>query len=238
MKRLYRRVWEVLVRWFKVPEQPPEPPVVEPGEAHESFRPAPEFLRYLKAWFWVLLAGLNAALLVFYIAAAIALAMEGLAWVAVLLLPLAVAAIVLPDLVAYIALHLRYDTTWYVMTDRSLRIRRGIWIIHETTITFENVQNLKVQQGPVQRLFGISSLIVETAGAGGQTEHGRGATLIANRGVVEGITEPGRLRDRILARLKASRTTGLGDEERAAAGWSPEHVAVLRGIRDALRARS
>jgi uncharacterized membrane protein YdbT with pleckstrin-like domain len=44
---------------------------------------------------------------------------------------------------AYIAIHLRYDTTWYVHGDRSLRIRRGIWVIHETTLTFENIQNVK-----------------------------------------------------------------------------------------------
>src|SRR5262252_829179 len=62
--------------------------------------------------------------------------------IGLLLAPLALAVMVLPDIVAYVAIHLRYDTTWYVLTHRSLRIRRGIWVIHETTITFENVQNV------------------------------------------------------------------------------------------------
>ena len=65
----------------------------------------------------------------------------------------------------YVALHLRYDTTWYVVTDRSLRIRRGIWVIEETTITFENVQNVSITQGPLERAFGIATLVVDTAAA-------------------------------------------------------------------------
>ena len=83
------------------------------------------------------------------------------------------------------ALHLRFDTTWYVMTERSLRIRRGIWVIREMTITFENVQNVKVQQGPLQRFFGISSLVVETAG-GGSAEPGKGHA--ANQAIVVGAS--------------------------------------------------
>ena len=64
----------------------------------------------------------------------------------------------LPDVFAYVGIHLRYDTTWYVLTDRSLRIRRGILTIHETTISFENVQNVEVRQGPLQRYFGIADV--------------------------------------------------------------------------------
>ena len=64
----------------------------------------------------------------------------------VLALPF-LALMVLPDIFAYVGIHLRYDTTWYVLTDRSLRIRRGIMTIHETTISFENVQNVEVRRG-------------------------------------------------------------------------------------------
>lgn len=232
MERLYRRLWEILVRWFKVPDQPPEPPVVEPGEAFDSFRPAPEFLRYMKAWFWMLLGAMDAVLLLAYVALAVALAAAGLWWVAIPLFPVAVVLVSVPGVITFVALHLRYDTTWYVMTDRSLRIRRGIWVIHETTITFENVQNLSVRQGPVERWFGISRLIVETAGAGGDPHEGR--SHVANVGVVEGITDPARLKARVLGRLGTSRSTGLGDHDEAPA-WTPAHVAALRSIRDLLK---
>src|SRR5690606_13139102 len=109
----------------------------------------------------------------------------------------------LPDVVAYVAIHVRYDTTWYVMTDRSLRIRRGVWIIHETTITFENVQNVRVEQGPVQRHFGIANVVVETAGAPKLSQHGQSGAG-ANQGVIEGVVDAAGIRDRILARLRQS----------------------------------
>jgi membrane protein YdbS with pleckstrin-like domain len=241
---MYRGIWSVVVHWFHVPDQPPTLPV-KPGEFILQFPPAEGFLRYLKFVFWVVLGITDIALTIGYLAAAIALTIAGLWWVALLLLPIALFIIIAPDIVAYIAIHLRYDTTWYVMTDRSLRIRRGIWIIHETTITFENVQNLKVQQGPLQRYFGIANLIVETAGAAGDT-HGKGGSSISNKGIIEGVANAHELRDRILMRMRQSRSAGLGDEspgELAAVAkataretvWSPPHIAALKEIRDEAR---
>jgi membrane protein YdbS with pleckstrin-like domain len=155
---IYRGVWGVLVRWFSVPPDPPTLPAAA-GDAPSSFRPAPGFLRYLKLGFWIWLVIINGGILIAWLAITLTAPTAG----AVLLLPALLLALV-PDIVFYIALHLRYDTTWYVMTQRSLRIRRGIWVLHETTITFENVQNIKIMQGPIQRYFGIADVLVETAG--------------------------------------------------------------------------
>jgi uncharacterized membrane protein YdbT with pleckstrin-like domain len=237
---IYQGLWRVLVEWFRVPDEPPTLPV-RASDRLESFKPAFAFLRYLKLWFWIGCLAIDIVLTIGYLAAAIALFIAGLWWVALLLLPVALAIIIVPDIFAFIAVHLRYDTTWYVMTDRSLRIRRGIWTIHETTITFENVQNMKVQQGPVQRAFGISSLIVETAGGGGGESSKQGVT-VANRGIIEGVADAQRLRDMILPRVRQSRSAGLGDEEDEVAatgrGWTSEHLAVLRDIRDELAAKT
>lgn len=238
---LYTGLWRVLVDWFRVPGDPPTLPV-RAGDHLESFRPALSFLRYLKLWFWIVCLAIDITLTIGYLAATIALIIAGLWWVALLLLPIALAIIIVPDIFAFVAVHLRFDTTWYVMTDRSLRIRRGIWTIHETTITFENVQNMKVQQGPVQRAFGISNLIVETAGSGGGGDSSKQGLNLANRGIIEGIADADRLRDLILPRLRQSRSAGLGDEDederRSAAAWTPDHLAVLRDIRDELAAMS
>lgn len=237
---MYRGIWAVIVDWLRVPADPPTLPA-HSSESVQSIHPAEGFLRYLKFWFWIVLLTLDIALTVGSIAGAIALWLAGLWWVALLLLPPALFIIIAPDIVAYIAIHLKFDTMWYVLTDRSIRIRRGIWIIHEVTITFENVQNLKVQQGPVQRHFGIANLIIETAGAGsGGGKHGN--TIISNQGVIEGVSnEIARdLRDRILARLRASKSAGLGDDiERAAhrpTAFSAAHIALLRDIRAELAA--
>ena len=233
--RLYGGLWTVLVEWFRVPGEPPTLP--EPGgEAGRSggaapgaFQPDHGFLRYLRFWFWLAAAVSAVVIGVLWIVLLVAKW-----WLAIMLLPVALALAAAPLTVAWVALHLRYDTTWYVMTDRSLRIRRGVWLIHEMTITFENVQNVLVRQGPVQRLLGISDIVVETAGGG--SERAGKSRGVGNRGVIEGVADAAGLRDVILARLRSSHSAGLGDEDGAPAagdgGWTSEHVDVLREIRD------
>ena len=230
---LYRGLWGVLVRWFAVPEHPPDLPA-RPGVTVERFHPSPAFVRYLKLWFWLGLAIFNGALLLAWIAILFVNQRLGLA-----LAPVFFVVVVLPDLLAYVAIHLRYDSTWYLLSDRSLRIRRGIWTIRETTVTFENVQDVKISQGPVERLFGIADVIVETAGGGGKKQSGDGS-VPSHTGLIEGVTDAARIRDLIMDRVRRSRTAGLGDEAREprradrsqGRGWSPEHVAALREIRD------
>ncbi|MCK4873685.1 MAG: PH domain-containing protein [Phycisphaerales bacterium] len=227
---IYRGLWAVLVRWFRVPTEPPTLPAGATGEV-ESFRPAEGFLRYMKFRFWIGLLLIDLAILVGWLVLLIAVW-----WLALLLAPIALIVAVVPDILAFVAIHLRYNTTWYVMSDRSMRLRRGVWTIHETTITFENVQNVKIQEGPLQRHYGIANLIVETAGGGISAG---GKTLVTNQGIIEGIADAKRLRDQILVRLRLSQSAGLGDDDERGAGsigWTDEHLAVLRDIRDEVAA--
>jgi len=136
-----------------------------------------------------------------------------------------------PDIVAYVSIHLRYDTMWYVMTDRSLRCQRGIWVILEHTITFENVQNVYVQRGPVQQMFGISTIVVETAGAA--EGEGENQFAVGNKAIMEGIDNRDEIRRSIMERVQRSKLAGLGDEGPSAPAsgtWSVEHLLVLRQI--------
>ncbi len=233
-KWFYRGLWGVLTRWFRVPDHPPTLPAVS-GESITAFQPDIGFLRYLLVPFWIGLLVFDGMVFVGWLAIMIASPLWGL----ILAVPALVLA-VLPDVIAYLAVHLRFDTTWYVMSDRSLRIRRGIWVIHETTLTFENVQNVTVRQGPLQRYFGIANLLVETAG-GGQPQPGSQGmqTTASHRGLIEGIADAQRIRDLIMMRLKLSRTTGLGDEGEVRGRepvWTENHLLALREIRDAVRA--
>jgi membrane protein YdbS with pleckstrin-like domain len=229
---VYQGLWGVLVKWFRVPDRPPELPCL-PGDELQAFRPSTGFIRYLKLQFWLTLALICGVALFGWFGVLVASAKAALAVALPLLLLIA-----LPALACYLALHLRYDTTWYVMTGRSLRIRRGIWIIHETTITFENVQNVEVDQGPLQRFFGIADIRVDTAG-GGQPQPGKQGAAMASghRGLIEGVHDAPRIRDLILDRLRRSPSAGLGDERHlvpaSSPGWSPAQLAMLREIRDA-----
>jgi membrane protein YdbS with pleckstrin-like domain len=233
-QRTYDGVWAVLEPWFRVTREAPDLPAA-PGEVVDRFKPHEGFLRYLKFWFWLLLLPMDVLILIGWIAVTVAIP-----WLGALLALPALALAVVPDIFAYVALHLRYDTTWYVMSDRCLRIRRGVWSICETTITYENVQNVKVSQGPVQRHFGIANVVVETAGAG--VAGPKGHSVAANQGVIEGVADAAGLRDRILRHLRASHSAGLGDEDdregaaAAATKLGPAHVALLSEIRDHLRA--
>ncbi len=235
---VYSAVWHVLVRFFRVPEQPPTVPTDAP-QSVLTFRSAPGFLRLMKFWFWLFMWIPDLLIL----GAWFALLMVSVPLGVVLLVPALLLAIV-PDILVYVAIHLRYDTTWYAISERSMRIRRGIWTIHEITITFENVQNIRVRQGPMQRWFGIADLVVETAGGGGGSTPGSGGQ--AHVGLIEGVADAAMIRDRILAQVKKSRSAGLGDDEhrldrvgsvRTGDGpaWSPAHLAVLREIREAAR---
>jgi membrane protein YdbS with pleckstrin-like domain len=229
---IYSGIWAVLVQWFRVPEQPPTIPGGTADVAY-SFRPAEGFLRYLKFYFWIALVVIDGLIFVGWLAIAVTWPLAGI----LLALP-ALALAVLPDIVVYIAIHLRYDSTWYLVSNRSMRIRRGIWLLHETTITYENIQNIKVTQGPLQRVFGIGNVLVETAGGGsGHTEAG-GATLM-HRGLIEGVDNANEIRDLVLSHLRKTRTTGMGDEtlpserDRQISTWSAEQLAILREIRSA-----
>ncbi|MBL8849276.1 MAG: PH domain-containing protein [Planctomycetaceae bacterium] len=226
--RLYQGLWGILARWFRVPVEPPALPGA-PGDAISTFRPDPSWLRYLQFRFWI---GIAFAILVIFANSLAVLIAEFSVGVVVFLAE--VLFTIVPAVVAFVALHLRYDSTWYVMSDRSLRIRRGIWVIHETTITYENIQNVSVNQGPLQRFFGIADVLVQTAGGGGGQQQPGQPAGGTHSGLIEGIKDAPRIRDVLASRMRHSRSAGLGDEhhEHDHDAWSPQQIDLLRDIRD------
>jgi hypothetical protein len=120
----------------------------------------------------------------------------------------------------YAALRLDYEQRWYVVTDRSLRIRHGIWSVQEITMSFANLQHISVTQGPLERLLRIADLQVQSAGGGGggggAGSHGHqhaGGSL--HTGFFRGVDNAEEVRDLILERLRRFRETGLGDPDEA-----------------------
>lgn len=229
---VYNGVWAAITALFKVVRGGPTLPVGD-GEAVETFHPARGYLGYLKFWFCFIFFQIEIVLLLTWAAISHE---SGLA--AFFMTPIMLFLMIAPPIVVYVAIHLRYDNMWYVMSSRSLRIRRGIWIITEMTFTFENIQNVKVKSGPLQRAFGIADVIVETAAAGADSKGHR--RPVSNQGLIEGVADAKRIRDLVMSRVRRSRSTGLGDEPLpAAAGrgsmWTPAHLGLLREIRDALR---
>lgn len=112
-------------------------------------------------------------------------------------------------------MRLEFEKRWYLVTDRSLRIREGVLTVREMTVTFANIQNISISQGPIQRLLGISDLVVETAGGGGSAQPAKGGHIGPNFHMASfrGIDNAAEVRQLIEARLKKLKDSGLGDHE-------------------------
>lgn len=67
------------------------------------------------------------------------------------------------------------------LTDRSLKIRKGIFFRVEKTIPLDKITDLAIHQGPLMRHMGLEGLRVETAGQ----SSGPGQSLVGLIGVVE-----------------------------------------------------
>lgn len=115
-------------------------------------------------------------------------------------------------LVTYAALRLDFDQRWYIVTDRSLRLRSGVWQVQELTMSFANLQQVSISQGPLQRLLGLSDLRVQTAGGGGDDAH-EGKQTSLHLAEFHGVENAAEIRDLILERLRRFRAAGLGDPE-------------------------
>lgn len=113
------------------------------------------------------------------------------------------------------ALTLDYELRWYMVTDRSLRIREGVLTVHELTLTFANVQEVSIEQGPLERALGIANLRVRTAGGSTPPPGQAGAGPNLHEGWLRGIESAEQLRDLVLSRMKAARGAGLGDPDEA-----------------------
>ena len=61
----------------------------------------------------------------------------------------------------------RYRRWGYIEGAEELRIRRGMLIRVRTIVPFGRVQHIDVAQGPIQRPFGLATLILHTAGTSG-----------------------------------------------------------------------
>jgi len=232
---LYEALKDTLLELLQAPAHPPEPPLGSPGSV-QVFRASP---RYLTLQLIRHFGSMGTALLFELIGWGAIVPVPGGKTVFAVVATLIVGSTLLLMLARYFLIRIDYDMRFYVLTDRSLRIRRGAWTVEESTYTFANVQNITLQQGPLERWLGITHLQVETAG--GSTPKGGpdAAEALNHQGRLDGIdpdtaTE---LRDRILRHIRDYRDAGLGDEPARTpqASTTGQRSAMLRAIIDELR---
>jgi uncharacterized membrane protein YdbT with pleckstrin-like domain len=243
----------LMLRMLKVPPEP-HPPAGS-AESAQVFRASKRYLQ-LKLLNWGVgqiftLLGLITAIVVLNLVGAgkievpfevphKGIVLRGLGWLEIIgivgflvQLPLSILPVILD-----------WELRWYIVTDRSLRIREGVWKVSEMTLTFANVQEVSIRQGPVERLFGISNLRVRTAGGGGKINPNepQSEEKSGHIGYFRGVDNAPAIRDLILARLKRLRDAGLGDPDQpqveAAERESPTPgvLAAARELLDEARA--
>lgn len=226
---MYGLVRALLLRLLRAPLDPPEPPAGSPNSV-EVFRASKRLLTVRMIGLCVAMGFVVLPMLPAFV---IGIASEEPA--AAIGSGLVLFALLTLSVVRWFLIRLDWDMRYYIVTDRSMRIRQGALIIRESTFTFANVQNVSVQQGPIDRLVGISNVRIDTAGGGGAAQGQQAGG--GHQGVLVGIDNAPAVRDRILALLRAYRDAGLGDsdDKGAAKTLSSKHTELLQQIRDELR---
>ena len=221
---MIERAKKFMLRWMKVPPEPGVP--AGSAETVKVFRASSNFLR-LKLIRWFLsqlgtLIGLVVAFGFFFWGGSVDFAgldselikgalMRLVGWAEIIGLGLFV--LQLPVSLLFVLLD--WEMRWYIVTDRSLRIREGVWKVNELTMTYANIQEVSIRQGPLERFFRIANLRVRTAGGGGghASQGGESEEKSGHIGYFRGVDNAAEIRDLILGHLKRLRDAGLGDPD-------------------------
>lgn len=234
---MYSAFRQFCERVLRIPPEP-EPP---PGDEAQTqiFRAAPRYYKYLLA-LWALKTAvafliLSVALLAPLVGAFFNVAKGGSRWAFLfLIIPgMVFVAMVIARVFALAVVRLDFDKRWYVVTDRSLRVREGVLLVREATVTFANIQNISISQGPIQRALGIADLRVDTAGGGGAAQ-GKQASHNLHTTWFRGVDNANEIRELMQQRLRQLKDSGLGDHEeliaQSAPGISSSVVTALREV--------
>ena len=234
---MYKAFQQWCERILRIPAEP-EPP---PGDESTArvFRAAPNFFRYL-ACLWAIVSAVALLVLSIALLGPVGIAITQLqkhgnhsGYLLLFIPALALVLYATQRLFSLAVLRLNFEKRWYIVTDRSLRIREGVIGVLEMTITFANIQNISISQGPIQRSLGIADLQVETAGGGGSGEKGAASENL-HTGWLRGIDNATEVRDLIQSRIKHLKDAGLGDRDDAHDGSSlpasPDFIAALQEV--------
>lgn len=213
----------LFVPLLKLNLQPPHLP--EGTSLVRQLRPADAWLTYR---YLATLLGLSSQLAGAVVLAVLAVLKLGLAGgaLAVLIAMLEVAAMGF----ALVTVRVDYELRHYLVGDRSLRVSLGALTRREVTLSYANVQNLEVSQGPVERVFGFKTLTVSTAGAG--AVYSGSTDSSSHEAKLVGLVDAEAVRELILGMLRGQRDAGLGEPQQQPAGLE---LTALREVRDAAR---
>jgi membrane protein YdbS with pleckstrin-like domain len=219
-------------RVLRIPPDP-EPP---PGDdaSTKIYRAADNYYKYLLVVWAISSFATILPTLIATIACLAAAATSSLSPLFALIPAFLLVIMIMVSVIHLAIVRLNYEKRWYIVTDRSLRVREGVIGVQEMTVTFANIQNISISQGPLQRLLGIADLRVDTAGGAGATGHSHhAAAQQAHVAWFRGVNNAPDVRELIQSRLRQWKDAGLGDhDDHSPEIAAPSDVAVLAALRD------
>lgn len=140
--------------------------------------------------------------------------------------PLLLLAVLLFFGFGLVANRLDYELRHYLVGDKSLRVSHGAILRREVTLSYANIQNVEITQGPIESLFKIKTLIISTAG--GSATPG----INPHQARLEGLTAADEVKALILGMLKHQKDAGLGEPSEIAHSGGLD-AAALEEVRTA-----
>ena len=134
--------------------------------------------------------------------------------------------------ITYFLQRLNYEMRWYIVTNRSLRIRSGVVWLQEITMTYANIQGIRVNANPIERLLGLANVEVRSAGGGDAGPHG--GISSGHVGEFAGVDNAEAVRDLLVERLREYRDSGLG--EKTVEAREPSSLPAAREVLQETRA--
>ena len=116
------------------------------------------------------------------------------------------------------------DSMECVLTEKALKVKKGILVRVEKTIPLEKITDMGMVQGPIMRAFDLHTLTVETAG-----QSGAGALVS-----LTGIVDAKEFRETVLQQREANVSTGSPLAETVSSAMPDNASALLGEIKDSL----
>jgi len=121
-----------------------------------------------------------------------------------------------------------YRSISYELREHELVERKGIITRVENLVPYRMVTNMRARRGPLDRLLGLGTLEIHTAGYSQQT---------SSEARMAGLVDVAAMRQELLERVARSVGPQSASQAEAAPGTQDDTVRLLTEIRDELRAQ-
>ena len=99
-------------------------------------------------------------------------------------------------------------------------------------MTFANIQEIRVQAGPLQKFLGLADVEVHAAGGGAAGKHGEQRS---HKALFEGVDNANVIRDLLVERLRQYRESGLGEKTTRPIEPASSLLTALTEVREEAR---